>query len=218
MSPFTLSVVVFVLTAIPALAEQVAYKQIKLDPPVEGLGGSIEMGLEVLKPAVVFFGDKTIRGNPPAWALTKLFALNLTSEDVPQRFTPDYLLEYGAPELGRNPPEIYSSVTHGVFVKREGSVYVFTSGSFSSEQAKLPTESPSYGTSLLTTEGWKRAVAPKWSLAIPINDVEKLQAILDRGAANLVNGELEPAPAPNDASSTFLHPNTSENPPPSADR
>ena len=182
------------LLVLPVSAEPFIYKSIKLDPPVEGLGGKLEIALKVLHPEVIFFGDRTIQGNPPSWAMTKLAALNLTPEDIPKRFTPEYLSNYGTPKLGRTAPEIYSSVTHGVFVKQGDAVYGFVSGSYSTDRSKLATEARGYGTSVLTADEWKITYPPQWCVLIPINNLNKIQAIIDRGAARLVDGEIQPAP------------------------
>lgn len=168
---------------------------VRFESPVPGLGSEIVLKVVKLDPPFLFWGDTPLSGEPPFWATTPLWALNLTDKLVPLKFDPAYLAEYGAPRLQRPAPPIYLAVYFGIHVAVGGEEYLFVGSAFGEDKTKLSPKGVGVATSGKHGHRWKRTAPPKWSSVLHWNDLAGLELICRTGAARLDRyNKLEPLP------------------------
>ena len=158
---------------------------VTLSPPVPGLGSKIEMEVLQFNPPIVFFGDKLLEGNPPQWVQSLFWALNLTSEKVPLYFDDSYIKEYGAPELNRKPPAIYTGVYFGIKITIGEESYMLVGSAYSEERSQLIGRGAAVASLKQYGDKWKRTAAPDWASNIPWTNISDVFKIIERGSATL---------------------------------
>ncbi len=158
---------------------------VTLNPPVPGLGSKMEMEVVQFNPPIVFFGDKLLEGNPPIWAKSALWALNLTSETVPLYFDDYYTKEYGVPELNRKPPAIYTYVYFGIKITIGEEHFMLVGKSYSVERSQLLGREAAVSVLKLYGDKWKYTAAPDWWSKIPTMNISDVFKIIEKGSATL---------------------------------
>lgn len=158
---------------------------VTLNPPVPGLGSKMEMEVVQFNPPIVFFGDKLLEGNPPSWAKSVLWALNLTSADIPLYFDSSYIKEYGNPQLNRKPPAIYTGVYFGIMITIGEENYMLVGSAYSEERSQLIDRGAAVGVLKKYSDKWKYTAEPNWRSSIPSANLSDLFDIIERGSATL---------------------------------
>jgi len=158
---------------------------VTLNPPVPGLGSKMEMEVVQFNPPIVFFGDKLLEGNPPIWAKSDLWALNLTSADIPLYFDDSYIKEYGNPQLNRKPPAIYTGVYFGIKITIGEENYMLVGSAYSEEKSKLLGRGAAVGVLKKYGDKWKYTAEPSWRSSIPSTNLSDVFCIIERGSAIL---------------------------------
>lgn len=173
---------IFVLLHIISKSEN---GRIVIEPPVPGIGNTFKMRLVKLEPPVIFYRDTIYRGQPPDWAYSTLWALNLTETTVSRYFSEAYIKENGAPKLNRPAPELYSAVYFLIELEIENHRFRITGSAYSNKVESIPPNAVGIGVLEWLDDSWKTTAPPKWISVLPWTNLDEISEIISTRRATL---------------------------------